>query len=250
MAAVTFEQIQQFWDSWQPRLATYDPGQLTSAVEAIEELPPPSGEPADPVACIIHEVARHAESLQDWQLCAALYQRVLQYPVNDRAIHAGAWYRYGLCREKCGRFAEAICAYRSALLLGEAWPEVAALSRRSLAELLMAMEEYREAAELWQHVAEDRSLEDAERAHAALCQARCLIQLGENRQAQESLKRIGENADSDTALQALYELARICESDANLDEARHYYQRILEASFSEPSLRLAAALKLRELRSR
>jgi FkbM family methyltransferase len=166
------------------KVASGEAEQLRQALAMVELLPAPaSGGSQDAAAQTLYELVLHAESLGDWEGCAALYRRVASYDVTNPHIRGAAWFRYGLCRERVDELSEALDAYRRALVDAAGWSLVTGLARWRLALLLTAAEEFEEAAGLLRDLLSDLPHPEIRDDEVRLMQARCLWQLGRGRQA-------------------------------------------------------------------
>ena len=231
------------------KIGTFDRDDILEAVRLTGSFPAPGAAPADVVAQVIHDVAQHAESLADWPLCVSLYLRVLEYTVDSPRIPIGAWYRLGICQEHSGALREAMASFRQALSLGEAWPHVTALARMHLAELLMAAEEFEEAASILTDLLRALPYPEISTEQVQLSLARCHLRLGSFEGARRQLEALCRaSPPTEAAAEALRLLADIHEASGDTDSAASCYQRIIQSDAAEIPLKLAAAHRLSALR--
>lgn len=231
------------------KIATFDRDEILEAVRLTQGFPPPSSEPADVAAQVLHDVALHAESLGDWPLCVSLYLRSLEYTVASPRIPIGSWFRYGLCQERMGTLREAMAGYRKALSYGEAWPHVTALARKHLAELLMAAEEFEEAGSLLEELSRALPHPEIERGQVEVKLARCLLHLGRANEARLRLEALcAEPPSTEAAIEGFQLLADIYEAGGERQSAISCYARIIESGAATVHVKAAAAHRLAVLR--
>ena len=75
-----------FRDEILHKIATFDPEKIREAVHMLEALPEAGEDVADDVAQLIHDVALHAESMEDCALCSRLYLRATTYRTANPQI--------------------------------------------------------------------------------------------------------------------------------------------------------------------
>ncbi len=213
-----------------------------------ETLPEADSSVADDIAQLIHDVALHAESMEDWAVCAQLYLRVTAYRAANPRIPVGAWFRHGLCSEKMGNLAGAIVSYRKALQFGDVWPQVTAMTRLRLSELLMAAEKFDEAASILTELGQQPAQPEIHPHRVQVNLARCLARTNRRPDARGILDRLGsEMASSEFAVEGLKLLAELCESSGDFTSARDCYQGIVDSSFADTPSKAAAAHRLASL---
>jgi tetratricopeptide (TPR) repeat protein len=230
------------------KIATLEAEQILEAVRLTESFPPPGSDPADLPAQLLHDVALHAESLADWPLCIALYSRSLAYPVVSQSIPLGNWYRYALCQEHMGALREAVAGYRKALSYGEVWPHVSALARKRLADLLIAAEEYDEAAQLLAELSRSLPHPEIPGEQVEVDFARCLLRTGQPDAARQRLEAVcAGSIASEATIEGLRLLAQLCEESGQKQYAAACYQRIIESGAAGLEVKSAAAYRLTAL---
>jgi tetratricopeptide (TPR) repeat protein len=233
------------------KLRTFDRKQILEAVALSDGFPPPSLEHADEVAQVLHDIGLYAESLGDWDLCATLYQRVVQYPVFNAQIPAGSSYRYGLCQERRGKLREAARAYRRTLEYGEVWPEVNALARRNLARLLVAAEEYEEAAAVLAQLLKAPLIPGIEAVEIQLSLARCLLRLARYEEALALLEPLSKSPNpGEFPVEAMCLLAEVHEAKGDFQSAARCYSEIAASGLAETHIKAAAIHRQSALRKR
>ncbi len=234
-----------FRDEVLRKIATLNGEQIRAAVAMVNDLPEPTEAIADDAAQLIHDVALHAESLLDWELCARLYLRVTRYNTADPRIPVGAWYRHALCSERMGDFIGAMASYRTVLKSPTVWPHVTALARFHLSELLMAAEEFGQASILLSDIEPQAALPEIHPHRILINQARCFSRTGKRQEARAILDQLISDAGSpEIALGGLKLLAEICEVDGDYAAARSCYLGILENSFASTLSKVAATHRL------
>lgn len=232
------------------KLRTFDRVQILEAVGLSESFPPPGVEHADEVAQVLHDIGLYAESLGDWSLCAGLYQRVVEYPVFSARIPAGSTYRLGLCQERMGRLREAAQTYRRTLEYGaDVWPEIDALARRNLSRLLVAAEEYEQAAAVLARLLKAPPTPEVETAEIQLIFAKCLLRLGRTEEAVALLELLSKQA-SEFSVEATSLLAQMYEGGDDLRSAIRCYSDIIANGFAEPHMKAAALHRRTTLQKR
>lgn len=235
----------EFRDEVLRKITSFNPEQIREAIQLTELLSQTGSGVADDAAQLIHDVALHAESMEDWAICARLYLRVTGYTVSNQRIPVGAWFRHGLCSEKMGNLAGAIASYRKALQFGDVWPQVTAMTRIRLSELLMAAEEYEEAASVLEDLMHQPAQPDIHPHRVQVNLARCLYRTRRWPEARRVLERLGaEEISSEFALEGLKLLAEVCEYADDFGSARDCYQRIFDNTFASAGSKAAAAHRL------
>lgn len=235
------------WD----KLQTFRKEEILAAVDLSWEFPPPEAQegPQDAVAQTIHDIALHAESLGDWELCKSLYRRVPDYPADRREIAADSRYRYAYCLERQGRLIDAIKAYRANLTTESGVsPTLTGLTRLRLARLLMDAEEYEEALRLLEDLARSLPLDRVETHEVLTDLGRCALRLGQPERARQALQQAVEmTLGLESEIEALRMLAEAHERLANPKAAIECYRRLVNSNFSEPRTKAAATVRLNAL---
>jgi tetratricopeptide (TPR) repeat protein len=230
------------------RLASLEKEKILEAVNLTERFPPPGPEPADIAAQVLHDVALHAESLADWRLCVCLYSKSLAYRTVSDRIPLGSWYRRALCEERMGAYVQAVTSYRKALEKAHAWPYVAALARKRLADLLIAGEEFGEALPLLEEVWNDLPHPEITLEEVVVSYSHSLIGLGRLNDARHHLEQaIRGSVSPDVLLVSLQKLAYSYEMTGQHDAAVECYRTVLEHPASSVHAKAAASLRLETL---
>ncbi len=249
----------ELWNAVLAKVRTFRPEEIADAIRLADTLPPPDGEYADSAAALIHEIALHAESVGDWGQCASLYRRAAEYRVANPHIKAGALFRYGLCEEHIGNFLEAIRSFRQALEYAQGWPALIALVRVHLARLLMAAEEWEQAAALLQELtaanaggavaASEGTQVPPDDIEVSLC--RCLARLGNAADARARLESFcARRSDSDRQADAIQLLAGIYEEAGDTEQALECYGQLIASGSVDTQMKLAAAHRRTAILSR
>ena len=233
------------------KLQTFQKEAILAAVDLSWEFPPPEAQegPQDTVAQTIHDIALHAESLGDWELCKSLYRRVPDYPAERREIAADSRYRYAYCLERQGRLIEAIRAYRGNLAteVGVS-ATLTGLTRLRLARLLMDAEEYEEALELLEELAQALPVDRVDTHEVLTDLGRCALRLGRFERARQALQQAVETTlGLESEIEALRMLAEAHERLSNPQAAIECYRRLVDSNFSEPRTKAAATVRLNAL---
>jgi len=232
------------------KITTFRRDEILEAVRLSETFPPPAGEPGDVFSQVIHDIALHAESLEDWRLCAGLYERALRYPVNTARIRVGNWYRYGLCRERMAHYREAIEAYRRVTGEAEAWPYVTALARWRLAGLLLAAEDFSAAVEHLRALLPALPHPEIPLAPVEIELARCEFKLGNPAGARARLETLlDQETHGQFGVAGLCLLAEICMTAGDRDREAACYERIIQNEYAELHIKLAASHRLSQIRA-
>jgi tetratricopeptide (TPR) repeat protein len=235
---------------WQ-QLQTFRRDDILAAVELSWDFPRPGEEPGpqDLVAQALHDIALHAESLGDWDLCLNLYRRVLDYPVACGEITADSRFRLAYCLERKGQLLEAIAAYRQAIELErEAKPAVQAFTRLRLARLLIDAEDYAGAFLLLDELTRRLPVAGMDEHEVYVSLGRCALLLGELTRARQALEHaVALAGGREAEIEALRLLAETCERLGDTAAAISAYRRIVASTFSEPRTKVAAAIRLNAL---
>lgn len=233
------------------KLQTFQKEEILAAVDLSWEFPPPEAQegPQDTVAQTIHDIALHAESLGDWELCKSLYRRVPDYPAERREIAADSRYRYAYCLERQGRLIEAIQTYRANLATEAAVSAtLTGLMRLRLARLLMDAEEYGEALQLLEELARSLPVERVDTHEVLTDLGRCALRLGQFERARQALQQAVElTLGLESEIEALRMLAEAHERLGNPKAAIECYRRLVDSNFSEPRTKAAATVRLNAL---
>lgn len=233
------------------KLQTFRKEEILSAVDLSWEFPPPEAQegPQDAVARTIHDIALHAESLGDWELCKSLYRRVPDYPAARREIAADARYRYAYCLERQGRLIEAIQAYRSNLVTeASASATLTGLTRLRLARLLMDAEEHEAALQLLEELARSLPVDRVETHEVLTDLGRCALRLSRFELSRQALQQAVElTLGLESEIEALRMLAEAHERLSNPKAAIACYRRLVDSNFSEPRTKVAATVRLNAL---
>lgn len=233
------------------KLQSFQKEEILAAVDLSWEFPPPEAQegPQDTVAQTIHDIALHAESLGDWELCKSLYRRVPDYPAERREIAADSRYRYAYCLERQGRLIEAIQTYRANLATEAAVSAtLTGLTRLRLARLLMDAEEYGEALQLLEELAWSLPVERVDTHEVLTDLGRCALRLGQFERARQALQQAVElTLGLESEIEALRMLAEAHERLGNPKAAIECYRRLVDSNFSEPRTKAAATVRLNAL---
>lgn len=227
-----------------------EPGQtpVSEAVQLTGSLPGPEAHPPDSVVLLIFDVGQRAETLDDPEICIGLYRRVLAYPVQNPEMHAGAWYRIGLTRQRQGDFGAAVEAFQRAMEL-PCWRQLAGVVRYRLAAVLAETEDYPEAIRLLRDVlAHHLPNPEIEQHSAQILLGRTLLMNGQPDEALEALQPLDAAPPSDWTARVQSLRAEIFESQGKLKDARGAYLRIVDNPYARQEMRTAAAYRLSALR--
>jgi len=234
-------------------LADSSPDGLSTALALAERLPPPETcrYPSVCAFALYDATLRLEAERKEWNRCLRDYSRVLDYEFPEDSLRATSWYRIGVCSEELGDFGRALLAYRRALPFGHAWPAVLALTRFRLAGLLVAAEEYEEAAACLQELNRQLPVAELPEAKVRLLWARCLLRVGRPAEAESALKEIRDVAPSSPEAWAAESLlADLYERSGRPRYAVETYRRILKSASASPLLRSAALHRLEILEGR
>lgn len=179
-----------------------------------------------------------------------LYESMLESPRISAALQANAEFRFGLVLEKLSQWKAAEAAYRAAILIPD-FPGAQKGAALALANLQYAREEYEAAGDLYLWLQEGPGLSPGEKLFALLRGGLCLMRVGQPDRAREALERCrGEAALQRVPLEieAELRLAELHEATGDLQAARSCYQRIITNPSSEPHLRAAALMRMRQFR--
>ncbi len=221
------------------------PADLKAAVELIDRLPAPAALPDDATVRLMSDVAFAAEALGDYELCADLFSRALQYPVVEVNLHAGAHYRRGVNFERLGRWRDAIGAYGDALRLGHDWAHMLTAARWRLSRLLLAAEEYAKAETLIEQLTGELPHPEIDIQQVELNRGRCQFHLGRLDSATETLERACKiDPASRAALDTDTLLAEIYETLGQSAPALVCYGRMMQNPLASEAVRRAVATRL------
>src|SRR5579862_9878514 len=197
----------------QARVATGEEAELRLALELAKAWPPSPDRIDDDFAQTLYELVLHTEKLGDWTSCADWYACVAEYDVTIVHLRAAAYFRRGLCLERLGDLMGAVRAYQRALPDSGAWPLVQGLIQFRLASLLMAAEEFAEAAGLLADLSENLPHAEIATAEVRLAHAKCLWRLRLSEPARQILEQVGrDSANTEYGVLAAHLLAEIEEA--------------------------------------
>jgi tetratricopeptide (TPR) repeat protein len=217
------------------------------AVASAASLPAPGQQADDVTAQCLFDLGFGLEFFGENDSAADLYQRILEYPVANPNLIAGAWFRLGWCSERLQDWAGAMRAYRMALECGRDWPYMFGHARLNLARILMAAEDYEQAMSLFDELSRGVP-EDSDGLRVMFERARCLLRLGRTEEARTDLKRLAEtSASSPLGVEVSLLLAEILEAAGDSAGAVACFQEILNSPHADPTLRAAVAYRLQAI---
>jgi tetratricopeptide (TPR) repeat protein len=191
----------------------------------------------------LFETAIAIEIAGDYELAARLYSTLLENPSLPRYGRAAASYRLALCLEQLSRWYECIPLYRTAIALGEGSSE-AMLARGQLGVLLMANEEYAEAAEIYAALCAAPGPLHIPLAEAQYRRAFCLTRTGRIPEAEAVLAAIArDSAPQEVVAKIDYLSAEIFEMHKEYRSAATCYERIVANAAAEIPLKASALQK-------
>jgi tetratricopeptide (TPR) repeat protein len=203
----------------------------------------------DETARAVFDAAFQCERLNDYRTCVALYRTITAFAVEDRLIHAGAWFRIGWCSELTRDWRTALQSYKTALELGPAWDHMVTLARYRLAGLLIAAEDYEAAEKLCGTVSQSLPHSEIRIEELVLTRVQCLAGLRRYTEARTLLETLRPACASSFAVRVDTSLSRICELLGDRDGALEASQRIISDPEPDPQLKSLVAYRIAALRA-
>ena len=215
--------------------------QLADPVIGSMEQLPPAVTPG--TVQLVFDLALAAEDRSAYELSERLYRAVIASPNAPPQFHANAWFRLGLVLDLRGHWSGTEDSYRRALRHPHAWPALQDLARFHLANFLMTVESFEEAADLFSEHAEKATSSVLPLTELRLREAICRFRADDDKAAERILQSLREtHGDSIPAVEQW--MADIYESRKDYKSAAACYQKLIQHPGSEVTLKAAALQRL------